>query len=1068
MRYPVLVSRRFGPWLVGGLVACGSWPTSAVGQGTRPAGNRVPITSQPAAASAPRSGVADSLNFANGLYRNRQYDLAAEEYERVLRTAQAGTETTKAQLAAAWFGLGHSRLLLHKYEDARRAFEGFLQTAPDHPNAPLARYWIGEAAYVLGDLPAARRSLETYTTDGAGDRRFLPAAWTILGDIATRSSDLPAARQAYGNALSGGEVKGSLGSRARLGLGRILAAQGESAPALVVLRELVATGGPEWLDKAWMQIGQVEATSGNWVEAVDAFESLEKSSPRSPLLPQGRLERAEALIKLGKPDQAEALLRPLATDAQGSLSITASDTLGTLLLTNGKPAEALTVLDSALGRPVAAGAVVTALRFHAAQAALMAGQTSEARDRFMAITRDEPTSSWADDAQLRAAALALDAKDYAGARQLAGALPTTYPDSPLHADAHLIDARAALGLNQPKDAIAILTASLADDKPSPEVAQAASYYLGLAYGKDGQADKAAEALGKLASAPSTTGTAAADAQYLIGQTDFDEGRFAEAITALTKYLEAKPEGSVAADALARITLSQATLGQVEAADASLAKLVAGFPTSPTLMPTRLRLSELALDAKQFDRAESLFRQITESKDKPAEPLIEARAWSGLGWSLFGASHPAEAAEAFGKAIDLAPDKPLAVDARFIQARALQDAGQTDPAITAYTKALADHPDAKQAGPAALALARLQVAAGQPAAAASTFQTVVEKHAADAGEPEQSVLCEWGWALLDAGQTAEADKVFERLLAGFPDGPRANDARFNLAESAYEAHNLDRTVELLTPLVAPGSETRPELVERALYRIGRVEVDRRDWTAASTMLDRLIGEYPSSPFGREARFWRAEVAFQTGDSAAAATGFTSLIDEPAGATDPQGMIGTARGRMVQVAVQQNRWADALTTADAWSASVPDPQADPIGAEVDYSRGRALQGLAKFDDARAAFDRAIAARPRSELAARAQLMRGETFFHQEQYRDALREFYRVVIQYNAPEWQATALLEAGKVHEKLDQWREAVATYEKLRTQFPDDRNAAEAGRRLEAARQHVPGSAPASEPVAPAG
>ena len=77
-----------------------------------------------------------------------------------------------------------------------------------------------------------------------------------------------------------------------------------------------------------------------------------------------------------------------------------------------------------------------------------------------------------------------------------------------------------------------------------------------------------------------------------------------------------------------------------------------------------------------------------------------------------------------------------------------------------------------------------------------------------------------------------------------------------------------------------------------------------------------------------------------------------------------------------------------------------------------------------------------------------MRGETFFHQEQYREALRDFYRVVIQYNAPQWQAAALLEAGKVHEKLNQWREAVETYEKLRAQFPQDRNVAEAGRRLE--------------------
>ncbi len=1066
MRYLVSVSGRFGPWVVVGglLLVSGGLPTVAVGQGTA---NRAPITSRPAAQPA----ASDGLTFANGLYRNRRYDLAAEEYERFLRGARAA-EATDTQIADAWFGLGNSRLFLHKYKEARQAFEGFVKAAPNHPNAPLARYRIGEAAYVLGDLPAARQSLETYTSDGQGDQRFLPAAWTFLGDIATRSGDLDSARKSYENAL-GGEIKGALASRARLGLGRVLAAQGQSAPALAVLRELIATGGPEWLDKAWLQIGQIESGSGNYDRAVEALETLEKSSPRSPLLAEGRLERAEALIKLNRRDEAEALLRPLASDPQAPLSIAASDTLGILLLAAGQPAEALTVLDAALGRPGAAGATATALRFHAAQAALAAGKTTDARARFAAIARDEPKSSWADDAQLRAAALALDARDYASARDLAGSLPTTYPDSPLHADAHLIGARAALGLNQPKDAITILTACLADDKPSPTVKQAATYNLGLAYQKDGQPEKAAELLGQVAAAPAApgvgTGAAAANAQYVLGQTDFEAGRFAEAIPALTKYLDAKPQGDVADHALARLAQSQAELGQADAADATLAKLTTGWPTSPTLGATRLRLAELALDRQQFDRATPLFRQLADSK--PTDPAIEARAWSGLGWSSFGAHQPVEAIAAFDSLIALAPDQPLALDARFIRARAFEDAKQTDQALTAYQDAIKRHPDAPQAGPASLALARLQMTAAQPAAAVETYKTVADRYLPTVGVPEDDVLFEWGRALLDAGDLAAADTVFERLLAGFAAGSHANDARFILAESAFANHKPDRTVELLKPIVAAGSTAGPDLIEPALYRIGMVEIDRRDWTAAASAFDRLLTEFPTGPDVREARFRRAEVAYQAGDPKQAEADFTNLINEPSSQNEPKGMLSIARGRLVQLAVQQNRWDDALALADAWTASVPDPQAEPIAPEVDYARGRALQGKARFDDAREAFDRTITARPKSELAARAQLMRGETFFHQEQYRDALREFYRVVIQYNAPEWQATALLEAGKVHEKMNQWQEAAETYEKLRTQFPTDRNVAEASRRLEAARQHIPGGNPApapTEPPAPAG
>lgn len=1056
MRHPVSVPGRIGPIVVGwaALAGVGLGPV-ALGQGagarpaTRgPAGNPTPVVSRPAppAAGAARPA-ADALGFANKLYRERRYDLAAEEYEQVLRAAQGGTtEATADEVAGAWFGLGNARLSLQRYKEARQAFEGFLKAAPDHPNALLARYRVGEAAYVLGDLPEAKRSLEAYLAGGGGDARFVAASWVLLGDIAVKSSDLAAARRAYEQAL-GGDLKGALGSRARLGLGRVLAAQRESAPALAVLRELIATGGPEWLDKAWLQVGQVEAASERWDEAVAAFEALEKAAPRSPLVAEGRVDRAEALAKLGRRAEAEALLRPIAADPQAPLSIAASDVLATVLLADNRPADALEALDAALARPGAAGPSSTALRFHAAEAARLLGRSADARARFAALLAAEPRSTWADDAQLRVAALALDAKDYDVARDQAGPFAQAYPDSPLRAEAHLIAARAALGLDQPKEAIAILAAGLADDKPRPAVAQAMSYYLGLAYQRDGQADKASESLGQVAGGP-----AAADARYMLGQADFEAGRYEAAIPALEKYFEEKPRGDVADHALARIAQAQAALGRAEAADAALARLAEAFPRSPTLAPTRLRLAELAREGKQLDRAIPLFRLVADAKD--ADPASAAAARAGLGWSLLAANQPAEAAEALARAIELAPDAPAARDARFALGRALQEAKRTADAIAAYEKAVADQPDAPQAGPAALALARLQVEAKQPDAAAKTYATVVDRYAATAGVPAEAVLAEWGWALDEAGQAAEAAAVFERLLKDHPAAPQADDARFVLAEAAAEAHDDARVLGLLGPLVAPGSAARPALVEPALYRVGQVEFARRDWAAARATFDRLLADFAAGSLRRPARLGRAEAAFQAEDYKAAEADLSALIADPPAEDEPPALAATARGRLVQALVQQRRWDDALAAAAARAATNVDPQADPLAPEVECARGEALQGKARFDDARAALDRAIALRPKSEVAAQAQWLRGETFFHQQRYRDALLEFYRVAREYNAPRWQAAAYLEAGKVHEKRDEWKEAVEEYEKLRARFPQDPSAAEAAPRLEAARRRA--------------
>jgi len=1023
-------------------------PAVAQGQGRT-------VTSRPAESTRQ---VPEGLTFANGLYRNRRYDLAAEEFERFIGSAKPGSE---ADVADAWFGLGNARLFLGRYKEARQAFESFVRFAPDHPSAATGRYRIGETSYVLGDLAEARRSLEAYVGAGSGDRRYLQAAWSHLGDIAARQDDLDAARRAYENALKG-DPQGSLANRARLGLGRTLAARREPGPALRVLRELAARGGPEWADKAWLEIGQVEAASGRWPEAVEAFETLEQVGPRSPLVAEARVERAEALGKLGRRDEAEALLRPIAADPAQPMAAQAADALGSLLLAGGKPAEALAAFDDALGR-FAASPSASLLRFHAAEAALASGRADEARARFLALAEADPKAPWADDAELRAASLALDTKDLAAARLLAGGFAGKFPASPLKADARLIDARAALASGRPKEAIAILNASLAEDRPGPAVAQAIAYCLGLAYGKDGQPEKAAEVLDKLARTPTAPG--AADARFLLGQADFEAGRFAEAIASLEKYLAEKPEGDVADYALARIAQAEAALGRPDEADAALARLASAFPASPALPPTRLRLAESALAAKQFDRAAGLFRPSAGA----GNATIRGRALSGLGWALLQGGHPAEAADAFGRLVEAMPDDPLAAEAAFARARALEDARQPEPAEAAYASAIGKHPQAPQAGPAALAMARLQVEAKKPEAAAATFALVDRDYAKTSGEPPDAVLVDWAWALIDAGKTAEADAVFGRLLKEFPDGPRAAEARFNLAESAFAARDFDRAIELLGPVVAAGgsADVKPALVQSGLYRLGRAQAGKRDWPAASATFARLVADYPDGPSRREGRFWKAEVAFKGGDAKAAEADFATLAAEAPAESDPKGLVATARGRRVQCLVQLARWADALAAAEAFKADLP---ADPLAPEVDYCRGRALQGMARFDEAREAFDRAIEARKGSELAARAQLMRGETFFHEGRHRDALREFYRVVIQYNAPEWQAVARLEAGKVHEKLDQWREAVESYEKavesyekLRARFPDDRNAAEAGRLLEIARKRVAGPPSPEDP-----
>ncbi|MBX6313443.1 MAG: tetratricopeptide repeat protein [Isosphaeraceae bacterium] len=991
--------------------------------------------------------IPETLNFANGLLRDRRYDLAAEEYERFLKEGPRGPET-----ADAHFGLAEARLALGQYKEARRQYEEFLRLAPRHPNAPTAWYRVGETAYMLGDLAAARAALGTYT-EGDPKHRYQDLAWTYLGDVCFALKDLPAARRAFEQALRS-YPEGRLADRARYGLARTLAGQGETDRALTLFNTLVERGDRAWAEKAQYQIGEVRAAAGQYAEAVSAYEALEQAAPRSPLIPEARLHKAECLARLNRRDEAEALLRPLAANAPPHLAVRAAYALGASQWDRNQQAEALATWEDALGR-FPGTPLTPMLLYRSAEALFQQGRTDEARARFLKLVEDYPKDPWADDALLRAARIALDRHEAAAAQALAAQFEAQFPGNPLRADARLIEGQAALMAGQPKEAIGLLKALLAEDRPSIETAQAARYYLGLAYRADGQADKSEQVLAELAKTPG--GAAASGAQFQVGQSHFRAHRYAEAADALEKFLAARPTGAVVAHALAYLAVAHAELGHDAPSRAALNRLASEFPKSEPLTWAHLSLGKIALAGKQYDRAVELLRPVAEE----AVAKYKVPALADLGWALLGDERPAEAAAAFAALLEAAPEDPLAPEAALARGRALERAGEADKALAAYHLVIEKYGQSDQAAPAALARARLLAKSERYAEAAAAFEQVAQDDSQAEGIQRDAVLAEWGAALLDAGKPEEADRIFGRLVEEFPDSPRAAEARVHLAESAYAAKDYAKVAHWLEPLVAEGSKGDPALIQAALFRLGRARFDEgKDWTAAAQLFDRLATEFPEGKLRAKARFWKAEAEFQAGDVAAAEAGFAAIIANPPTEAEDRAWVPTARLRLLQSQILAEHWREALTTADALKADQPD---FPQMAEVDYARGRALQGLARFDEARDAYQKVIDARKGSDLAARAQLMRGETYFHQQNYPAALREFFKVDYFYHAPLRQAAALLEAGKVYERLGRWGDAAEVYEKLLGKFPDDPSATEATQRLEAAKKHRPASKDDSAP-----
>jgi TolA-binding protein len=1010
---------------------------------------------EPAKGTAPgeRRQVPGPLNFANALLNERRYELATEEFEKFLQTGPA-----PANAAEAHYGLARAQIFLGKYLEARTHLEAFLKLAPESRQVPTARFRLAEAAYLSRDLPEAKRGFEEYLAAYPG-HMHRDAAWPYLGDVRFRLGDMAGARAAYEKAIAE-FPDGPLTDRARFYLARVLASEKETDAALGLLRALAGRAGSDWADRARVQIPQVLIGAGRFDAALGEIAALERAGRAGAAPGELALHRAEALAGLKRAVEAEAVLRGLLDreGVPGPVAAQAGYALGQLAWDQEKFPAALAAWEAAQAKGPSP-ALEPMLLFRSAEALGRTGQHDLARARFLTLADKYPNDAWTDQALVQAGRLALEAGDPAAACAAADRLLKHFPRSPLRSDARLIAARGAQLGGKLGEAIAGFRQLLADDSPpSPETTQAALYYLSQAYKAAGQHEKAAEVLAELAKKPGMS--LAGQAQYVLGQGHFEGGRFAEAIAALDPFVRQNPKDPLTPHALAYLVLAHDALGQQREVEGRLGDLVRGWPESEDVLRVRLRLGEQALEAREFRRAEELLEPAAADRAAaaakgagPAEPWT-VRARIGLGWALLGEEKPAEAAEAFGRALTARPPAPpeLAAEAAYMEGWALEKAGQVDRALAAYTRAADAYADRPQGPASALARAQLLARSGRSGDAADALAGLLEKHpnGLDERTPAAVLLAELARAQEQAGRAGDSRATYQRLLNEAPRGAAAAEARLALGEEAAKQQRYDEARALLEAIANPREADRVDATirDRARFRLGRLALDQGQNDEAAGQFRRLIEDSEPTPARDLSRFWHAEALYRGDHPSEAEPEFAALVRERPADAASETWRDTARLRKIQCLVSLRRWSEALGESDAFLAERPE---FPQRAEIHIARGRALQSqaLPQFAQARTAFETAIAAAPGSEAAARAQLFIGETWLHEKNYHEAVRAFHQVELLYKLPRLQADALLEAGTCYDALGRPDQAAEAYRKVVDKFADQPAAAEARRRLAA-------------------
>lgn len=983
-----------------------------------------------AQAQAARADEADDqYAVAADHYRNERWQLAAEEFTSLIQ--KHADHKTRAE---AEFFLAESQVQLGAFAKAAEHFQAYLERDPQGRYAKSAQFRGGESAYLGGKNEDAAKQLTAFL-DAHPDDELAAYALPYLGRLALDAKELGDAEKHFSAALEK-YPSGPLAEEARFGLARTHEQQGNHDAAEQDFAEIAANHDSPIADVAQFRLGLVRYTRGNYAAAEKAFAELTATFEETKLAPKSDYWQALSIKAQQRYDEAAQML-----------------------------------IDAAKRDP--RNPLAANLHYHAGDALLAAGKTTQAVEQFDRVLVEHADSPLADDALL-GKTQAILATDPAAADQLADAWQK-HAASPLARVAKRMHAQALINHRRYDAAIEKLKTLCGESVAEADAAavteqQTAAYFLAVALHGAGKYE---EALAQFASLDHVADGPLKDAIELgRASTLVRLDRCQEAKPLLEAFLAAHVDGADKANCLAELAFCLAGMGQFDAAKSRYDEYVKLSIDKTSLLATTHRLAEMAYRGERRDWATELFTTLA-AEGNPSEYI--ARGLSGQAWCQFTSDDLAGSAATFLRLVEQFPTDPLAAEGALVRGKALEKLGDYDPALLMYRTVIDKFPDAPEAPAALLAAADLHERLKQRSDAERYYRQYLERFPEHA--KVDAALYQLAWLLRDrdatakdadaASRGAEAETLFERLRHQHKQSTYWPDAVYRLAEAARDRKDAVEVAALVGELAAAFDSNQskndvhtdvqtdvrvePQTLAHAYYLQGRLAAELGDWSAAEKAMTALVERTPKSDLRLPAQFWIAEAAYRQGQFDDATKRFEALLADPqAAAASWRGMIPLRRA---QILAQQKKWPEAIELASTIAKDHPDFVQQ---YEADYLIGRALAAEGKFDDARAYYTKVTQSRHggKTETAAMAQWMIGESYFHQKNYAAAVKEYLRVEILYAYPKWQAAALIQAGKAYESDGQWQEAVKLYTQVLRKYGQTEHAAEASTRLRVVEQRA--------------
>jgi TolA-binding protein len=1010
----------------------------------------------------------DQYNFAVKLYNQKRWAAAADEYRRFVESFP-----DHAQAPLARFYRGLSLVENGDHREARTVLREFTRSHPQNKNLPDALYRIAWCSHQLDDLKAAESEFGEFVAQFK-DHPLLEWAWTYLGDAQLRQDKHEPAAASFQKSIDL-FPRGRMIEESRWGLARALEALQRPEEALKQYEVLAADKNGAFGERAQFALATVRFDMGQFAEAALAYARFEEQFLESTLLPAARMNAGYAWYQVG--DYRKAIDRFDRAARDPGQATTAAYWKGVSLKALGDYRAAADMLAKTFESDPQ-HALAQDVRFQQAVCEHAAGNYASAQALFLESLDRWPQGKFAEDnLHFASEAALLDARQIdeaqgrsnklAEAAKLLDRYGREFPGGRLRMHHELLRGRMLEtqgGADNQQAAVAIYRKVIAESK-IPRTQLLARFYLAGTLHELGQDAEAVQVVEPVLAEAERVGAGSEFVSSLVlaGDSYLANQQPDRAVAALSKYLELQGDGVQAEAALGSRALAYAHLGDRTKAGLDLKALAERFPNSPLSGERTHQIGELAYDRGEYDWAAELFASLVK---RGRESRFYAIGLSGEAWSLFHLEKYEQAASGFDRYVREFPDDPdRSAEAAYMRGQALEKAGRLEDAASAYANAFEKYgpaqppaAGAEQERPlrfaylAGLQAARVQTQRQDVAAADAAYSNLLERFP----HPQNldKLLDEWALVNLQAERFERSDEIFRRLVRQAPESDLADNARLSLAESEFIAGRIDAARQAFRDLLdSPQSDDGVR--ERSLFQLIEIAAEQQNWKDARETAARLREQFPESKYAWDGAFRNAEAELSERRYEKARElllELKALKDDPA--------VGQARWfprvyvLLAEAQVQLKDYEAVKASVEELAALTSDSPALHQAYEV---LGRSYKNQAMFSEARAAFQKVIEDKHSrgTETAAKAQLMIAETWWNQQKYELAQIEYLRVYHQHTRyPAWQAPALLQAALCDEQLGQLQNAIDAYQELIRKFPATESATKAADRLKAVRQRA--------------